>query len=45
MWWGVWNVAECDVVVGCVLFDMHFSQSKNALLLNFRAFMRMASLQ
>ena len=29
------DVAECDVVVGCVLFGMHFSQSRNALLLNF----------
>ena len=29
------DVAECDVVVGCILFGMHFSQSKNALLLNF----------
>ena len=28
------NVAECNVVVGCFLFGMHFSQSKNALLLN-----------
>ena len=28
-WSVVWgNVAECDVVVGCVLFGMHFSQSK-----------------
>ena len=25
---------ECDVVVGCVLYGKHFSQSKNALLLN-----------
>ena len=26
---------EFAVVMGCVLFGMHFSQSKNALLLNF----------
>ena len=30
----VGNVEEFAVVVGCVLFIMHFSQSKNALLLN-----------
>ena len=35
---GMGKVAECDVVVGCILFGMHFSQSKNALLLNFRLF-------
>ena len=29
------DVAEFDVVVGCVLFSMHFTQSKNALILNF----------
>ena len=33
------NIAECDVVVGCVLFGMYFSQSKNALLLDFRSFL------
>ena len=34
-WVGGW-VAECDVVVvvGCILFGMNLSQSKNALLLN-----------
>ena len=31
---GAGNFAVCDVVVGCVLCCMHFSQSKNALLLN-----------
>ena len=30
--------AECDVVVGCNLFSMHFSQSKNALLLDFNLY-------
>ena len=29
------DITDGDVVVGCVLFGMHFSQSKNALLLNF----------
>ena len=28
------DITDGDVVVGCVLFGMHFSQSKNALLLN-----------
>ena len=31
---GVGEGAEFAVVVGCTLFGMHFSQSKNALLLN-----------
>ena len=31
------GVGECDVVVGYILFGMHFSQSKNALLLNYCA--------
>ena len=30
---GAWT--EFAVVVGCILFHMHFSQSKNALLLNY----------
>ena len=33
MYWG----KVFAVVVGCVLFGMHFSQSKNALLLNYLA--------
>ena len=35
--WGLGLEARTDfaVVVGCILLSMHFSQSKNALLLNF----------
>ena len=28
LWGGFGDIAECDVVVGCVLFGMHCSQQK-----------------